>query len=104
HAVHVGEIRLHLLQSRQRLRAILDIRQESIPTGNTPGVIAKWDAAVIKPSIFPVEASNALLGMVRNPGGDRFCEHFDDVGKIVGVYRSVCSPIPQLLQRPSAIL
>src|SRR6516162_1245151 len=26
------------------------------------------------------------------------------MGKIVGVYRSVCSPIPQLLQRLSAIL
>ena len=25
HAVHVGEIRLHLLQPRQRLRAILDV-------------------------------------------------------------------------------
>src|SRR5215469_5551075 len=42
--------------------------------------------------------------MVRDPRGDRFCEHFDDVGKIVGVYRSVCSPISQLLQGLSAIL
>src|SRR5215470_16554984 len=43
HSVHVGEIRLHLLQSRQRLHAILDFRQENIPARDAPRVIAKRD-------------------------------------------------------------
>ena len=82
HAVHVGEIRLHLLQSRQRLCAILDVRQQNVPADNTPGVIANWDAAVVKPPIFAVEAPQALFDLVGNAGGDRFRENFSDVGKI----------------------
>src|SRR6516162_7748619 len=104
YAVYVGEIRLHLFQSRQRSCAILNVRQENIPARDAPRVIANWDAAVVKPAIFPVEASQPLFEMIWNPRGDRFCEHLDDMGKIVRMYRSVCCPIPQLLQRLSAIL
>jgi hypothetical protein len=39
HAVHVDEIRLHLVQSRQRSCAILNVRQEKVPAGDAPGVI-----------------------------------------------------------------
>ena len=59
HAVHVGEIRLHLLQSRQRSFAILNVRQQNVPAHDAPGVIANWDAAVFKPPIFAVEAPQA---------------------------------------------
>src|SRR5262249_40892149 len=70
HSVHVGEIRLHLMQSRQRLRAIFDLRLEIVPTGNTPRVIAKWDAADVKPPIFAVEAPQACFGLIGNTSGD----------------------------------
>jgi hypothetical protein len=56
HAVHVGEIRFHLLQPRQRLCAILDVREEKIPTNNAPRIIPNWDAADVKPPVFAVEA------------------------------------------------
>ena len=59
HAVHVGEIRLHLLQLRQSSCAILNVRQQNVPAGDAPGVIANWDAAVVKPPIFAVEAPHA---------------------------------------------
>ena len=59
HAVHVGEIRLHLLQLRQRSCAILNVRQEKVPAGDAPGVIENWDVAVFKPPIFAVEAAQA---------------------------------------------
>ena len=59
HAVHVGEIRLHLLQSHQRSCTILDVHQQNVPAHDAPGVIANWDAAVFKPPIFAVEAPQA---------------------------------------------
>jgi hypothetical protein len=59
----VGEIRLHLLQSCLRLCAILDVRQQNIPAGNAPRVIANWDAAVVKPSIYAVETPQALFDL-----------------------------------------
>ena len=65
-AIYVGEIRLHLLQSRQRSCAILDVRQQNVPADNTPGVVANWDAAVVKPPIFAVEAPQALFDLVGN--------------------------------------
>ena len=69
HAVHVGEIRLHLLQSRQRLRAILDVRQQNVPArAIRPESSRIWDAAVVKPPIFAVEAPQALFDLVGNPG------------------------------------
>jgi hypothetical protein len=58
-AVHVRQIRLHLLQSLQRARAIIDVHQETVPARDTPGFVANWGAAVFKPPIFAVEASQA---------------------------------------------
>jgi hypothetical protein len=60
----VREIRLQLLQPRQRLCAILDVRQQNIPAGNAPRLIANWDAAVVKPSIYAVEATQALFDLI----------------------------------------
>ena len=70
HAVHVGEIRLHLLQSRQRLCAILDVRQQTVPARNTPGLVANWGAAIFKPPIFAVKAPQALFLMEGSTGGE----------------------------------
>jgi hypothetical protein len=61
---------LHLVQSRQRLRAILDLRRQIIPTSNAPGVIANWDAADVKPPMFTVEASQTCFSLEGNTGGD----------------------------------
>src|SRR5215510_2689085 len=46
--------------------AILDVRQQNVPADNAAGVIAYWDAAVIKPSIFAVEATQPLFDLVGN--------------------------------------
>ena len=105
HAVHVGEIQLHLLQPRQRLCAILDVRQRE----RTSGQCGQRHPRIGTPRLSnqrysPSKRRKRCFEMIRNPGGDRFCEHFNDMGKIVGMYRSVCSPVPQLLQRLSAIL
>ena len=50
----MDEIRLHLVESRQRSRAVLNVRQEKVPAGNAPGVIENWDVAVFKPPIFAI--------------------------------------------------
>jgi hypothetical protein len=64
----MGEIRLHLVQSRQRLRAILDVSQEKAPSDDTPGVIANWDSAVFKPSILTVEAPQTMFHLTGSTG------------------------------------
>jgi len=55
----VDYIRLHLVESRQRSCAILNVRQEKVPAGDAPGVIENWDVAVFKPPIFAVETPHA---------------------------------------------
>ena len=93
HAVHVGEIRLHLIQSRQRSCAILNVRQQNVPARDAPGVIANWDAADVKPPIFAVEAPQALFEVEGNPGGHRSLKKFKNTGKVFRMHRIVCSPV-----------
>src|SRR5712671_4818586 len=69
HAIHVSEIRLQLVQSLQRQHAILDVYQETVPARDTPGLVANWGAAVFKPPIFAVEASQAQFLMEGSTGG-----------------------------------
>ena len=59
HAVHVSEIRLHLLQARQRSCAIFDVCQQTVPARDTPGLVANWGAAIFKPPIFAINSSQA---------------------------------------------
>ena len=54
HAVHVGEIRLHLLQLCQRSFAILNVRQQIVPAHDAPEVIANWDASAFRLSTTTV--------------------------------------------------
>ena len=58
---------------------------------------------ILKPTIFAVEAPHACFGAEGNAGGDRFCEDFSEMGKVIRMYRSVCAPVPQLFQRLAAI-
>jgi len=39
--------------------AVVDVYQETVPAGDMPGLVANWGAAVFKPSIFAVKASQA---------------------------------------------
>jgi hypothetical protein len=55
----MGEIRSHLIQSRQRLCAILNVRRQNVPAHEAPGVITNWQVAVVKPPILVVEAPHA---------------------------------------------
>ena len=66
----MSEIRLHLLQSRQRLCAIFDVRQQTVPARNSPGLVANWCAAIFEPSIFAVKAPQALFLMEGRTGGE----------------------------------
>src|SRR5262245_19743910 len=98
------EIGLQLLQSRQRLGAILDVRQQNVPAGNTAGIIADWDEAGVKPPIFAVEASQTCFVMEGNTGNYRFLKNLEDTGKVFRMYDVNCSPVLQLFRRPSKIL
>jgi hypothetical protein len=52
-----------------------------------PGVIANWDAAVVKPPIFAVEAPQALVDVEGNPGGHRSRKNFNNMGKVFRMLR-----------------
>src|SRR5262245_6107315 len=98
------EIGLQLLQSRQRLGAILDVRQQNVPAGNTAGIIADWDEAGVKPPIFAVDASQTCFVMEGNTGNYRFLKNLEDTGKVFRMYDVNFSPVLQLFGRPAKIL
>src|SRR5258708_2060084 len=104
HAVHAGKIQLQLLQSLQRSRAILDVYQETVPARDTPGLVANWGAAVFKPPIFAVEASQAQFLMKGSTSGQRCLIRFKDTGKVSGMDRIACSPVLKLFDSPAKIL
>src|SRR6516162_10439809 len=92
-----------MLQPRQRLCAIFSVSQQRIPANNAIGGIPDRNAADLKPTKFAVEAPHACFGPIGNAGRDRFCKDFSEMGKIIGMYRSVCTPVSHLFQRLAAI-
>src|SRR5262245_41420341 len=57
----------------------------------------------MQPPILAGEAPQARLRRIGNAGGDRFCENFSEMGKVIRMNRSVCAPVLQLFQRPATI-
>ena len=84
HAVHVGEIRLHLLQPRQRLRAIFDVGQQTVPASNTPGLIADRDAADFQTTDIRRRSVSGVLRMEGSTGGDDDLVSFRTRGRSSG--------------------
>jgi len=62
------------------------------------GVVAYWNSAVVKPSVFAVEPPQTLFDLIRHTGSDRVRENFSNMGKVFWMYRSVCSPVLQFFQ------
>ena len=59
YTVHMGEIRLHLLQPRQRLCAILDVRVGAVPRDYRSCVVAQRFGANEESAIRSVRAAHA---------------------------------------------
>src|SRR6516225_2259969 len=65
HSVHVGEIRFHLLQPRQRLRAILDVRIGAVPRNDPSCVVARRLPTKQEPAIRSIIAAHAGFNFAR---------------------------------------
>src|SRR5215469_1874936 len=103
-ADHQAQIPLVRLQSRFRPFAVLDVRGKCIPVENSSLDVAHRNHADLKPAVYAIEPTEAMLDINWLAFRDRVAKDFDTVGKIVRVNHVVRLPLLCLLRRSAEIL
>src|SRR5215472_2221598 len=101
---HQAQIALARLQSVFRLFAIIDVRGKCIPVENASLDLAYRNHADLKPAVYAIEPTEAMLDIKWLAFRDRVAKDFDTVGKIVRVNHVVGLPRLCLLRRAAEIL
>src|SRR5215471_10028997 len=103
-ADHQAQIALARLQSRFRPFAVLDVRGKCIPVENSSLDVAHRNHADLKPAVYAIEPTEAMLDIKWLAFRDRVAKDFDTVGKIVRVNHVVRLPLLCLPRRSAEIL
>src|SRR5215469_6359908 len=101
---HQAQIPLARLQSRFRPFAVLDVRGKCIPVENSFLDVAHRNHADLKPAVYAIEPTEAMLDIKWLAFRDRVAKDFDTVGNIVRVNHVVRLPLLCLLRRSAEIL
>src|SRR5215469_9798514 len=103
-ADHQAQIPLARLQSRFRPFAVLDVRGKCIPVENSFLDVAHRNNADLKPAVYAIEPTEAMLDIKWLAFRDSVAKDFDTVGKIVRVNHVVRLPLLCLLRWSAEIL
>src|SRR5215467_1549491 len=103
-ADHQAQIPLARLQSRFRPFAVFDVRGKCIPVENSSLDVAHRNHADLKPAVYAIEPTEAMLDIKWLAFRDRVAKDFNTVGKIVRVNHVVRLPLLCLLRRCAEIL
>src|SRR5262249_31417997 len=84
--------------------AVINVRDKSIPVENSPFAVAHGNSAGLKPAVYAIEPTEAILEIKGMAGRDPVAKNFDRASKIVGVNNVARSPLAYLILRPAEIL
>src|SRR5215831_13217872 len=99
-----GETKVGLLDARLRPFPLVDVSDKYIPAENSPLAVGHGDPAVLKPAVYAIEPTEAMLDIKWLAHRDRVVKNFDTVSKIVRVNHVVRLPLLCLLRRFAEIL
>src|SRR5215472_16200912 len=92
------------MQSFFSLFAVFNVRGQSIPVENLSFDVAHGDHTGLKPAVYAIEPTHAMLQSNWLACRDRVASNFDGVGKIVRVNHVARLPLLCLLRRFAEIL
>src|SRR5262249_11694303 len=99
-----GKTKVGLVDLRLRPFSIIDVRDKRIPVENSSFDVAHRNHADLKPAVYAIEPTEAMLDIKWLAFRDRVAKDFDTVGKIVRVNHVACLPLLCLLRRSAEIL